>query len=198
MQTSRIFNGCEVRIVNPSQGNCSSSRGLPSDAEQIPERWNFQFALKNHYGFFFLHTLPSKIVFKFPYALLYQHTLKYLHFRSRPDRFGFYLQRWNIWLKMMSKSDVMTSKRPWCQAWKYQSGMRENGKQCRTWSVCFQVWVHTVCPSLSVRKFRIIMEKKSSHRLPWHGNWKAKIAVHSGERVWFKGLWFSNFKTKQN
>ena len=39
-------------------------------------------------------------------------TLKYLHFRSRHDQFGFYLWRLcrNIWQKMMSKSDVMTSK----------------------------------------------------------------------------------------
>ena len=37
-----------------------------------PEWWNFQFAPKSHYGFFFLHTLPSTIVFKLEYALLYQ------------------------------------------------------------------------------------------------------------------------------
>ena len=41
------------------RANCSASRGLPSDAEQLPEWWNFQSAPKNHYGFFFLHTLPS-------------------------------------------------------------------------------------------------------------------------------------------
>ena len=36
----------------------------PRDAEQLPEWRNFQFASKNHYGFIFLHTLLSKIVFK--------------------------------------------------------------------------------------------------------------------------------------
>ena len=34
--TIRIFNGYEVLIEN-SEGNCSASRGLPSDAEQLPE-----------------------------------------------------------------------------------------------------------------------------------------------------------------
>ena len=41
--------------------------------------------------------------------------LKYLHFRSRHDQFGFYLRhkRRNVWRKMMSKSDLMT---PWRHA----------------------------------------------------------------------------------
>ena len=33
---------------------------------------NFQFAPKNHYGFFFLHTFPSTTAFKLEYALFYQ------------------------------------------------------------------------------------------------------------------------------
>ena len=54
----RIFNGCEVLIENSvmrvtdrhheakfrHEGNWSASRGLPSDAEQLPEWQNFQFA----------------------------------------------------------------------------------------------------------------------------------------------------------
>ena len=57
-------------------GNCLVSRGLPSDAEQLPERLNFQFAPKNHYGFFFLHTLPSTSVFRLGCVLFYQYYLK--------------------------------------------------------------------------------------------------------------------------
>ena len=37
-----------------------------------PEWRNFHFAPNNHYSFFFLHTLPSTIVFKLEYALLHQ------------------------------------------------------------------------------------------------------------------------------
>ena len=55
------------------EGSCSASRDLPSDAEHLPGWRNFQFAPKNHYELFFLHTLPSKIVFKLPYALLLKH-----------------------------------------------------------------------------------------------------------------------------
>ena len=49
-------------------GNCSASRGSP----KLPEWWNFQFAPNNHYKFFFLHNLPSTVVFKLEYALLYR------------------------------------------------------------------------------------------------------------------------------
>ena len=41
------------------------------DAKQLPESRNFKFALKNHYGFFFLHTLPSTVAFRLEYVLLY-------------------------------------------------------------------------------------------------------------------------------
>ena len=61
----RILNGCEVwleNFVTGVAGYCSASRGLP----------NFEFTLNNHYRFFFLHTLPSMIVFKLGYELFYQ------------------------------------------------------------------------------------------------------------------------------
>ena len=56
------------------EGNCSASRGLPSDAEQlhVPEWRNFQFAPMNHCGFYFLHTLLSTIAFRLEYVLFYQ------------------------------------------------------------------------------------------------------------------------------
>ena len=37
-----------------------------------PDWWNFQFAPNNHYGFLFLHTLPTTIAFKLEYVLFYQ------------------------------------------------------------------------------------------------------------------------------
>ena len=51
------------------EGNYSVSWGSPSDAEQIPEWQNFQFAPKNHYGFFFLHTRPLTVAFRLEYVL---------------------------------------------------------------------------------------------------------------------------------
>ena len=54
------------------EGNCSASRGLLSDAEQLPEWRNFRFAPKNHYGFFFLHTFTSTIASRHEYVLFYQ------------------------------------------------------------------------------------------------------------------------------
>ena len=54
------------------EDNCSASRCLPSDAEQLTKWRNFQFAPKNHYGFFFLHTLPSTVAVRLEYVLFYQ------------------------------------------------------------------------------------------------------------------------------
>ena len=49
-----------------------------------PEWQNFQFAPKNHYGFFFLHTLPSTIT----KCYFISFTLNYLNLQSRTDWFG--------------------------------------------------------------------------------------------------------------
>ena len=54
------------------EGNCLASWGLPSDAKQLPEWLNFQSVPHNHYGFFFLHTLPSTLAFRLEYVLFYQ------------------------------------------------------------------------------------------------------------------------------
>ena len=69
------------------EGNCLASRGLPSDAKQLPEWRNFQFAPHNHYGFFFLHTLPSTIAFRLEYVLFYQFYAKITTFFDQ-DKFG--------------------------------------------------------------------------------------------------------------
>ena len=69
------------------EGNCSASRGLPSNAEQLPEWRNFQFASKNHYVFFFLHTLPLTIAFKLEYVLFYQFYAKITTFFDQ-EKFG--------------------------------------------------------------------------------------------------------------
>ena len=70
------------------EGNCSASRGLPGDAEQLPEWRNFQFAPQSHYGFFFLlHTLLSTIAFRLEYVLFYQFYSKITTFFDQ-EKFG--------------------------------------------------------------------------------------------------------------
>ena len=61
-------------------------------------------------SFSWIHFL-RKLYLNFHMHCYINTTLKYLYFRSRHDRFGFYLRhwRWNVWRKMMSKSDVMMS-----------------------------------------------------------------------------------------
>ena len=51
--------------------------------------WNFQSALKNHYGFFFLHlhTLPSTIAFRLEYVLFYKFYAKTTTFFVQ-EKFG--------------------------------------------------------------------------------------------------------------
>ena len=139
----------------------------------IPNERNFQFAPNNHYRFFFLHTVLLTIAFKLLYAFFYI-TLKYLHFRSRNIRIGSYLHRWRwtFWRKMMSKTNIMTSKRhpdfkhedvlhPPRIRWKHEDGNiqkaekgKNRGKPCRevckkTISVapviCVQVWYKSIC-----------------------------------------------------
>ena len=67
-----------------------------------PEWWNFQFEPNNHYGFFFLHTLPSQLHLCLK-MLFYQ---KYTQITTFYDQevFGSYLRSWrqNILRKMTS------------------------------------------------------------------------------------------------
>ena len=69
------------------EGNCSTSRGLPRDAEQLPSWWNFQFAPKNHYELFFLHILHSTIAFRLEYVLFYQFCAQIATFFDQ-EKFG--------------------------------------------------------------------------------------------------------------
>ena len=48
---------------------------------------NFQYAPKNHYGFFFLHTLPSTIAFRLENVLFYQFYAKKTTFFDQ-EKFG--------------------------------------------------------------------------------------------------------------
>ena len=68
----RIFKSCEVLIENSITRVTVRRSGKPRVAKHLPERRNFQFAPKNHYGFVFLHTLPSTIAFRLEYVLFYQ------------------------------------------------------------------------------------------------------------------------------
>ena len=79
--------------------NCSASRGSPNDAEQLPEWRNFQFAQKNQYGFFYLHTIPSTIAFRLDCMLFYQFYAKIT--RRRKVRCG--SSRRNVWRKLTWK-----------------------------------------------------------------------------------------------
>ena len=69
----RIFNGCELRIENSvtmvTVQHREACRVMPNS---YPETRDFQFAPNNHYGFFFLHTLPSTIAFRLEYVFVYQ------------------------------------------------------------------------------------------------------------------------------
>ena len=69
----RIFNGCELRIENSvtmvTVQHRKACRVIPNS---YPEGRDFQFAPNNHYGFFFLHTLPSTIAFGLEYVFIYQ------------------------------------------------------------------------------------------------------------------------------
>ena len=61
----RFFNDCELRIENSvttvTVQHREACRVMPNS---YPEWRNFQFSPNNHYGFFFLHTLPSTIAFR--------------------------------------------------------------------------------------------------------------------------------------
>ena len=67
------------------------------------ERWNFQFAPNNHYGFFFLHTLPLSITFMLEFVLF---MLKLLHFL---------IKRCSVWflsemLTRLAENDVIMTR----------------------------------------------------------------------------------------
>ena len=69
----RIFNGYELWIDNSvttvTVQHRVACRVMPNS---YPEWRDFQFAPNNHYGFFFLHTLPSTIAFWLKYVFVYQ------------------------------------------------------------------------------------------------------------------------------
>ena len=84
----RIFNGCEVLIENSvmrvTVRHHEACRVMPNS---YPEWRNFQLAPKNHYGFFFLHTLLSTIAFRLEYVLFYQFYAKITAFFDQ-EKFG--------------------------------------------------------------------------------------------------------------
>ena len=107
----RIFNVCEMRIENSATRVTARHReGCRVMSNSYPKWWNFQFAPNNHYGFFFLHTLPSTIAFRLEYVLIYQF---YTEMTTVFNRFGSYLRcwRWNVLRKITSNVtiDVLTS-----------------------------------------------------------------------------------------
>ena len=68
-----------------------------------PEWRNFRFAPNNHYGFFFLHTLPSTIAFRLEYVLFYQFYAKITTFFNE-KKFGTALLLYvDVWRKLTWK-----------------------------------------------------------------------------------------------
>ena len=88
--------------------------------------WVTEFSIcipKNHYGFFFLHTLPSTIAFRFEYVLFYQFYAKITTFLDQ-EKFDMAPLLYNDvetfgrnWLENDVKTSKMTSKSSyWCHA----------------------------------------------------------------------------------
>ena len=95
---------------NRHGGNCSASRDLQSDAEQLPEWWNFQFEQKKHYGFFFLHTHFDDY-WDFNMCCFISCTLKKkkkLHFSVKKSSVR--LLSYRLTSKRLAENDVKTSK----------------------------------------------------------------------------------------
>ena len=113
--TIGIFNGCEVLIEN------SVTRVTVWHHE-----WqNFQFAPKNHYGLFFLHTLPSTIAFRLEYVLFYQFYAKITTFFDQEKWVR--LLSYTLTSKRLAETDVkvMSRRQKWRQN-RHTDVMHEN------------------------------------------------------------------------
>ena len=94
-------------------GNCSASRGLPSDAEQLS--WVTGFSIRTKQTLWI--TLPSTIAFRLEYILVYQFYAEItIFFQTRNVWFGSYLQDLDVetigrkWWQHDVKTCKMTSK----------------------------------------------------------------------------------------
>ena len=64
--TERLIENSVTTVTVQHREAC---RVMPNS---YPEWRDFQFAPNNHYGFSFLHTLPSTIAFTIEYVFVYQ------------------------------------------------------------------------------------------------------------------------------
>ena len=150
------------------EGNCSASRGLPSDAEQLPEWRNFQFAPKNYYGFFFLHTVPSTIAFRLEYVLFYQFYAKITTFFDQ-EKFG---------TAPLLYNDVETFGGNW----------RENGEKndvkTAILTSCTRVILHPSCNLSVSQKSRSGMQEEFFLHIrpefPWTRLGLENVILHAG------------------
>ena len=75
-----------VHVISAASGESQRIRSQPlklfgiTRPDSYPEWQNFPFAPNNHYGFFFLRTLPSTIAFKLEYVLYYEFYAKIAQF----------------------------------------------------------------------------------------------------------------------
>ena len=107
----RVFNGCVVLIEN----SIMRVTVRLHEAKLLPEWRNCQFAPKNHYGFFFLHTLPSTIAFRLEYVLFYQFYTKITTFFIRKS--SVWLHSYTLTSNHLVETDVkmMSRRQKWCQ-----------------------------------------------------------------------------------
>ena len=99
----RSFNGCEVRIENSvtrvTVQHQEAGRVMPKN---YPEWWNFPFAPKSHYGFFFLYIrFLLRLYLRLKMRYFINFTLQCAHFLSRNCQFGFYLRHPDIMHKVI-------------------------------------------------------------------------------------------------
>ena len=88
------------------EGNCSASRGLPSDTEQLFRVMEFSIRTEQPLLILFLAYSSFDNAFRLEYVLFYQFYAKITtFFRSRNVRFGSSLIRWcrNVWWKLTWK-----------------------------------------------------------------------------------------------
>ena len=114
-QSKRIFNSCEVQIENSvtrvTVRHLEACRVMPNS---YPSDGIFNLHRKTIMDSFSCIHFLRKLYFNVRMHYYINIMLNYLHFRSRHDRFGFYLRRLhqNVWQKMTSKLTCDVKKTP--------------------------------------------------------------------------------------
>ena len=148
------------------------------DAEQLPEWRNFQFAPKNHYGFFFLHSLPSAIAFRLQYVLFYQVYAKITTFFDQ-EKFGtapllyVHVETFGEKWRQELKNDVITSKSSYWRHARPNHCGRHLGKINGRKSTYVKVWR---CTFWWITMF---LTEKTLGKIVWMSSWGIWLAYPS-------------------